>query len=265
MRYKLAAIDLDGTLLDDEKRLSARSIDMLRCIAECGVALVISTGRPYNAAKWVLERAGVEGTIVSDGGASAYRFPSAELLFESVLPRDVFFDVLTFSNNIKSFMFCMKDRDFWYEQECKAEKRMERYFGISGIHTSFSKFKEPQFTKINLMLGQTDVRAEMERLADILGNRAVLSMSDTNFLDITATGVDKAATVLSVAKNLGISPSEIIAFGDASNDVTLLQSAGLGVCPSESSPEALAVADVIAPSNNADGVARAAEIYLFGD
>jgi len=90
----------------------------------------------------------------------------------------------------------------------------------------------------------------------LVGDRAVVTYSSPRFLEISASGIDKATTLARYCKRLGIASSEVVAFGDMPNDIPMLRWAGRGVAVANAHPEALAAADAITASNMADGVAR---------
>ncbi|MEG2083797.1 MAG: HAD hydrolase family protein, partial [Oscillospiraceae bacterium] len=106
-----------------------------------------------------------------------------------------------------------------------------------------------------------------QQIADALDmalvGKAEVLVSDKQVIDITPKGVNKAVTLLKVAESLGVSPEEIMAFGDTSSDISMIKAAGIGVCTANGTPDALAVADLIAPSNNDDGVADIIERYVL--
>ena len=89
-----------------------------------------------------------------------------------------------------------------------------------------------------------------------------IAMSKPFFLEVAQKGIDKAAGLKIVAKKLNIHQSEIIAVGNAGNDLTMIQSAGLGVWVGNVAPELRNKADVIVASNNDNGVAEVIQKYI---
>jgi hypothetical protein len=92
-----------------------------------------------------------------------------------------------------------------------------------------------------------------------VGNAAVVTHSGGPFVEISATGVDKAMALGELCATLGVSAAEVVAFGDMPNDVPMLRWAGLGVAVANAHPDALAAADDLTASNAEDGVALALE------
>jgi hydroxymethylpyrimidine pyrophosphatase-like HAD family hydrolase len=91
-----------------------------------------------------------------------------------------------------------------------------------------------------------------------------VSMSKPFFLEVAPNGIDKAASIQFLAKRLGIEQSEIIAVGNAGNDLTMIQYAGLGVWVDNVTPELRGFGDVIVASNNDHGVAEVIERFILG-
>ena len=102
-----------------------------------------------------------------------------------------------------------------------------------------------------------------ELLRARFGERVELAVSDKCSVDITPKGVSKASTMLEAAKVLGISKEEVIAFGDTDSDAGMIAAAGLGVAMENASDAAKAAAKVIAPTNDAAGVAQILEEYVL--
>ena len=85
-----------------------------------------------------------------------------------------------------------------------------------------------------------------------------------NNIEVNVRNVNKGECLLYLGRLLGISRDEIMAFGDGGNDVSMIRAAGIGVAMENSIPEAKKAADIIAPSNDEDGVARVIERYVTG-
>ena len=109
MKYKLIALDIEGTLLTTDKQLPQENIDAIRAAVEAGAHVMIATGRPYRAASWVLERAGIEGMILSVGGSLIQNYPSGETVLEYRLDPDF---VRDFTN------FCTEKNWFFHYIHC---------------------------------------------------------------------------------------------------------------------------------------------------
>jgi hydroxymethylpyrimidine pyrophosphatase-like HAD family hydrolase len=105
--------------------------------------------------------------------------------------------------------------------------------------------------------GDPTLLPQLSLLASTLPRDCKGQFSLANYLEITHQGVDKAAALLTLGQQLGIAPTEMVAIGDAENDMTMLRLVGLGIAMGNASPEVQAVADWVTDTNNQDGVATA--------
>jgi hypothetical protein len=103
----------------------------------------------------------------------------------------------------------------------------------------------------------------MKELQKLLGSRANVMRSESFFIEITARGIDKAGTLKRVIGPVGVSQSNTICCGDAFNDISMVEYAGIGVAMGNAKPEVKEVADYITASNEEDGIAEVVERFLL--
>jgi Cof subfamily protein (haloacid dehalogenase superfamily) len=111
--------------------------------------------------------------------------------------------------------------------------------------------------KLLCIAGDPVLLPKLSLLANALPPDCTGQFSYVNYLEITHQGVDKASALLALGQQLGIAPTEMVAIGDAENDMTMLRLVGLGIAMGNASPEVQAVADWVTDTNNQDGVATA--------
>lgn len=263
MEYKLISIDIDGTLLTDDKELPQRNIEAMRAAAAAGVEVMIATGRPYRAAAWVMEKAGIEGLVLSLSGSLINAYPGGEVVFASVLDADIIKDVADCCRQNGWFWHCVSGSDYHYEVPCDMARFTELYFGYPGVLMDFRADHGIPFHKGNVVVSADITPKAVEEMKRLIGDRAEVHISDPCVVDITAKGVNKAVSLLSAAKWLGIGADEIIAIGDMETDLSMIKAAGLGVCVANGTAAVKAAADYIAPSNNECGVAHVIEKFVL--
>jgi len=263
MAYKLIAIDIDGTLLTDDRELPKRNIEAMHAAVKAGVEVMIATGRPYRAAAWVMEKAGIEGLVLSLGGALINAFPGEETVFASVLGADVVTELADCCRQNGWFWHCVSGSDYHYEVTCDMARFTELYFGYPGILMDFRADHGITFQKGNIVVSADITPKAAEKMKALIGDRAEVLISDKCVIDITPKGVNKAVSLLSTAERLGIGVEQIIAIGDTESDLSMIKAAGLGVCVANGTAAAKAAADYIAPSNNECGVAHVIEKFVL--
>ncbi len=263
MAYKLIAIDIDGTLLTDDKKLPQKNIDAMRAAANAGVEIMMATGRPHKAATWVMEQAGIEGLILSAGGTLACHYPGGETVYEAHLPPELVSEVADYCRENSLFWHCISGTDVYYETVGALSQYTDSYFGFPGKVLDFTSAHGITFNKGNIVLGDESTIDVAKALDDRFGNRVEVLISDKKVIDITPKGVGKGVALLSVAALFGLSKDEVIAIGDTDADISMIQAAGLGVCMENGTPGTIAAADYIAPSNNDCGVAHVIEKFIL--
>lgn len=263
MAYKLIALDVDGTLLTDDRILPERNIEAMRAAICAGVEVMIATGRPYRAAARMMELAGLEGLILSAGGALISRYPSADTLYEAFVAADAISDLTDCCRQNGWFWFCFSGMDYYYEKEGDDACAIEHYLGMPGIILDYGSDHQRDFNKGTVMVDPAIIQSAAEVLRNRIGDRAEVQISDKNIIDITPKGIVKGVSVLQAAKLRGLSADQVIAVGDTDSDISMIKAAGLGVCMANGTAGAKAVADYIAPSNNECGVAHVIEKFIL--
>lgn len=274
MKYKvrMIAFDLDGTLLTTDKRLTGETRRTLEQAAKRGILLVPATGRPLTGMP--AEVLGIPGVryAVTANGARVVSAEDGKILREKLISvekarkvldiygeydtlREIYYDGQGYMEarqmeqldhyvpdpNMAKYMRntrkCVPDLMEKFRQENRAMDKVQAVFACAGE-------KEQAFRRIR----------EME------GVEATGALSYN--IEVTAGGINKGEALLWLAGELGIDREEILAFGDGANDADMIRAAGIGAAMEVSVPEVRAAADILAGSNDEDGVARAIQRYI---
>ncbi len=266
MNYRLIALDLDGTLLNDEKKISETDAAAVRRAAEAGYIVMIATGRPYRAASWVFDQIGVKkGLILAHSGSAIYRYPGEEKLWSGGFDEAFLSDLLAFSKEHQVYFHCNVGSEYFFVAEGEMADLTEVYLGYRGIVTEEARIVSLPAEKATVLLPAERTDGITAALTERFAGRATPVKGCPDVIDITPYGIDKATALIHAAELLNIPIEETVAVGDSANDVPIIRAAGLGVCMANGVPEALEAADVVAPSNNENGVAHVIGKYLFGE
>ena len=262
--YKLIAIDLDGTLLDDQKNIPEKNIEAIRRAVSQGVHVMLATGRPYRAAQWVFERLGIgEGLILSQAGGLVSTYPECKTVYSGRHDPAFIRELAEFCEEHQFFFHCMAISDYYFLHDGPMADLTARYFGYRGIETTLETMLQMNFGKANVITPAEITPNAAKLLKERFGGRVEIAVSDACVTDLTPLGVDKASALLAAAEALGVRQEEIIAIGDTDNDTPMIRTAGLGVCMANGVEGAKAAADYIAPSNNEAGVANVIEKFIL--
>ncbi|MFC6266355.1 Cof-type HAD-IIB family hydrolase [Flavobacterium panici] len=266
MQYKMLVLDMDDTLLTDDHKISDLNKKVLLEAQAKGVYVVLASGRPTSAmiayAK-ELELDLNDSYMISFNGAIISQVKDDLVLFEQKLTVEQIHALYDYSVKMKTHIITYLDDEIISETD---SEYIEIEKDITGMaHRKVSSFKDyvdrPAVKCI--LLENPAYLKEVEK--DLLAAMPHLSvsMSKPFFLEAAQNGIDKATSLKKLADKLGIHQSEIIAVGNAGNDLTMIEYAGLGVWVDNVTPELRDKANLIVSSNNNDGVAEVVQKYIL--
>ncbi len=267
--FLAVASDLDGTLLRSDGTVSERTRDAVVAVEDAGGRFVIATGRPPRWLAPVVHALGDRGLVVCANGASVYDPASGELVERHDLAPEVvreLFDDL--EPRLPGAVFSVEQGfDFTIDEAIERSEFRARLAALRNdpgltVAPLRSRLDLPT-TKLIVRIPRAEAAGATARVQAIVGDRAIVTHSiDQSFLELSAPGVHKAATVERLLGRDGVAPSEVVAFGDMPNDLELLRWAGHGVAVGNADPALLAAADEVTAANDDDGVALVLERLL---
>jgi Cof subfamily protein (haloacid dehalogenase superfamily) len=261
--FKIAAFDMDGTLLNRNHQLSSRTIESVKMIADAGLLVLIATGRMTRAIRNHIENLGASELVVSHNGALVKDVKTGQIYHHEAVSRNVIAKVLELQEGKDTIIHFNFDDEIYLTAPNPYSDQYSQELEVPLTYIrSLREFRENPTTV--LLIDRKDVLQQVliEVSNQLTGQfDCVLApwRGDIWRLQFLAAGTSKGKGVLQVAKRLGIEPEEIISFGDNYNDMEMLQQTGLGIAMGNSVPELKQVADFITLSNQEDGVALALE------
>ncbi|OBB75098.1 Cof-type HAD-IIB family hydrolase [Mycobacterium sp. 852014-52144_SCH5372336] len=265
-RPLLIASDVDGTLLDDDEKVSTRTRAAVTAAVESGTEFLIATGRPPRWVQPVVDALGFAPMAVCANGAVLYDPATDRIVSARTLTTDVLGELADIATRVIPGAGLAVERvgksahDAATPQFVSSPGYEHAWLNPDNTEVSFEDLLSAPAIKLLVRKAgarSSDMAAE---LADHVGQVADITYSTNNgLIEIMPVGISKATGVAEVAEPLGITADEIVTFGDMPNDVPMLQWAGLGVAMGHAHPAALAAADEVTSTNNDDGVARVLE------
>lgn len=272
--YKLAAFDMDGTLLNSNKVISERTLEMIREAVRRGKEIVLSTGRGLAELTEHLERLPEVRYLNSVSGSMVYDCKEKKLIYSEMLSVDTIRHLLELSK-MEDTMVHMLSMDSVVQRE--SIERMED-FGMGIYRPMFEQVADiceniydwyeanpKPMGKCNLYHRDTECRSRTEERLAKAGLPVTAVYSETTSLEVTAAKANKGSGLLHLCEHLGIAPEEVIAVGDADNDIDMLKVAGLAVAMGNASEQIKELADVVVADCDHDGCAQVIEEYLLND
>ena len=271
MKYKLLVLDVDGTLLNEAKEISKRTLAALLKVQHMGVRIVLASGRPtyglLSIAK-TLELGNFGGFIVSYNGCQIINAQDGKILFERRINPEMLpylekkaqkngFDLVTYQDN--TLITNAPENDF-----IRKEAKLNDLIIIDEEEFSTSIDFAP--CKCVLVSDDEEALIDLENhWKKRLDGTLDAFRSESYFLEVVPPGVDKANTLGVLMEQLGVAREEVIAIGDGVCDVTMLQLAGLGIAMGHSQDSVKVCADYVTASNEEDGVAQAVEKMILAE
>jgi hypothetical protein len=274
-KYKLAAFDLDGTILDHGK-MSDMTRDTLKALHESGVMVVFATGRHYKMVLKVIEILPFVRYVITAGGAQVMDLQTNEVIsFEPLDTRTAQALTRAITAQAKGTSIYVEDcilipiKFLFTPREqisFKSIKREIRKFFIWARIVLFPNWwvRNPQnvVVKLNAYFAHSEQGGKF--LNEINSVYAVEALTTQGFdVEINKKGVHKGWGLKKLCDHLNIQPEETIVFGDSANDIEIMKCAGYAVAMGNANDDVKAVADCIAPSITEDGAAQVL-LTLFG-
>ncbi|HWT76964.1 MAG TPA: Cof-type HAD-IIB family hydrolase [Mobilitalea sp.] len=266
MNYKMIALDLDGTLNNDDKKITQKTRDALIAVQKQGVTVVLASGRPTSGLKResdALELEKYNGILLSYNGGKVVDATTKEVLYEKSLPKETAvkllkhiedFPVTPIVDNGKHYYTKSKD-EFMIEFESKLNN-----MGIKEVDNVADAL---DFNPVKVLIAAPNeyLMPASEKIMEPFQKELSFVQSTPFYLEATMKGINKASSLQAVCDKLNIKSEEVMAFGDERNDLKMIEFAGLGVAMGNACDMLKEVADEITLSNNEDGIAHTLKKY----
>lgn len=262
----MLVLDIDDTLLTDDHKISALNKKVLLEAQAKGVYVVLASGRPTSAMTAYAKELELDlnnSYMLSFNGAIISAVKDDTILFEQKLTVEQIHHLYDYSVKMKTHIITYLDDEIISETDSEYIEIEKEITGLT--HKKVPNFKEAvnrSAVKCILLAEPSYLKSLEEDLKQTMPDLSI-AMSKPFFLEAAQHGIDKAASLKFLAEKLQIHQSEIIAVGNAGNDLTMIEYAGLGVWVDNVTPELRHKADVIVASNNNDGVAEVVQRYIL--
>ncbi len=262
MNYKLIAMDLDGTLNNDQKTIDPPTRDALLAAQEAGVRLLLASARPLPGLykeRDLLDLTRHHGLLMAYNGGTLVDAGTGERLCSFPMDAEDARLVLVELEKLPvtpilddGVRFYVTDRNGYKVQYECANNRME-CVEVPRLASAldFAPFK------ILMSVQPAEIKAVQAKIAALLPPQLAVVQTAAFYLEVIPRSIDKGQGLRAACDALGIEPAEAIAFGDSENDIPMLRAAGTGVAMANAAEEVKAAADWITLSNNDNGIAAA--------
>lgn len=271
-KYKIVFIDIDGTLVNDEKIIPKENIEIIKKLKEDGIEVVLTSGRPYNSIQQYSEKSGAVPYVIGSNGGVAVNFKTETNIFTKAIDKNIALEILkkiksknlytvaTISGNL-----AVETEQFSMTPENRSEVKV-----VESLDEVLTNTNDPimKFSVIN------DEKENIEIFRDEIINLFDLSLTKVDtfviprryrkvenkyalpyIMDIMPKNVSKGEAIKELCKYLNIDVPETVVFGDGLNDIEMFKTGGYTVAMGNAADEIKELADVVTKTNNEAGVA----------
>jgi Cof subfamily protein (haloacid dehalogenase superfamily) len=269
-RFKMIAIDLDGTLLSPEGRVTDRTRLAVRRALSAGLLVCFATGRNLTESQAILEAVAHYDTAVFVGGAMVIDTRRRATLHRTAMDPALAAEVCGVIEQMGHAALALQDTgiagvDYLITADAPQHLATEHWMIATNakVHLvlKLGAYAHPHTIRVGIVADEQQVQQAVLALEARFGSRVVCQKLrvpgfDLEVLEVFDPAVNKWEGVLHVARHHGVQPDQIVAIGDDVNDIPMLRGAGLGVAMGNARPAVLAVASRVIKSNREDGLAE---------
>ena len=258
---KLIAIDLDGTLLDDNKEISQDNKIAIQKAKTYGIKIIIASGRPYFRVKEILQQLDLNHNtdyVITYNGGCILIGDNSEIIYEQRLSNQDICEIINFLDKYNGdiYLYC-QDQIFSLNQDLKIANLKI----FNQVH--FEKRTIVELKKIILADEEKTIDEIQTKIPLELNNRYNIVRSTPYFLEFLPNHVSKGNAIKILTQILNIDTDEIMVIGDEENDLSMFCCAKIKVAMKNANLQIKKRANFITESNNNSGVARAIEKFVF--
>jgi len=253
--WKLAAIDLDGTLLDEHHRIPSRNRAGIRLLQNKGVRCVIASGRMHEATVSFADELGLKEPIISYNGAMVKDPVTNEIWRHITMPASYAEEITRFClENGYHLNYYLNSRLYIRDMNPWAKLYLDQTNSPYEILPDFESLYGTSPTKLILISSPDETNRLLPQFKEKYGDRLYITKSNPEYLEFMNPDATKASALEYLAHRLGVAREEVIAFGDGGNDLPMIQWAGMGVAMYQARAAVKEAADCIAPPETEGGL-----------
>ena len=267
MKYKLIAMDLDGTLNNDRKIITEKTKAALMAAQKAGIRLALASARPSPGLfkeRDILRLQDHNGILMSYNGGRIVDAATGKVLFETSMDLDETKQVLRQLESLPvtpilddGVQFYVTDKNgFKVDYECRNNNMVCSEVGNLADFLTFAP------VKILMSVEPAELKDVQKKIAEFLPESLTVVQTAAFYLEVIPKVINKGQGIRDICSVLGMDTAEVISFGDAENDIPMLRAAGMGVAMGNAAEPVKQAADMVTLSNNEDGIAAALEQLL---
>lgn len=287
--YKLVAVDLDGTMLNEYGVVTENTKKTIKNTIEKGIDVIIASGRPIDSIKTIAKEIGSENYFIAGNGSLIYDIKKDEIIYEKFLNKQKVLEIAQIcENNSISYNIYTEETIiakqlkhnvlYYYKENLKKEEKNKTNITlVDNIEEYIKKSQNEKFLKITICDENKSIFNSVIRKLKKVSNIDILDVCHMSrkvikqgtedvaieyyYTEISVKDVNKWNAVQYLINKLNIKKEEVIAIGDNINDKEMIKNAGVGIAMGQSTPKIIELADYITENNKNEGVKKAIERF----
>ena len=263
---QLLVCDLDGTLLEPNGSISARTRSAVEAVREAGVRVAVATGRVPSGIASIVRDLGLDGPQITMHGALVTAPVGGETVFSATLGPEEVDELLSLAAGVDlPALLCYPDG---FRTKDLRQEVVDLFVPFNEplpeVVEDLASLRASQPHKIAIWTGTEHYQRALDAARKRLGDRYAITSGDNRSIELLPRGVDKGRAAGELARWLGYSLDDVGAIGDGTNDIELLAAAHRSVAMRHARPEVRAAADLVVPDGMPDDAASAIGLLFDG-
>lgn len=261
---RLAALDLDGTLLNDDHIVTDRNCRALQKLSAQGVVVLLVSGRMHRSILPFSNQIGLENPIISYNGGMVKHAKTGEVLHHTPIPARIAAELVEVCDQKGMHLnFCLNDELYTKERNQWSALYESRTGVVATALGDLRKLDGKEPTKMQVLSTPERTDRLLIEFKEEFGTRLYVTRTQIEYIEFMNLQISKGRALTTIAAQLDIPMEVVIAFGDGYNDESMMKVAGFRIAMGNAVDKIAACADYITDTNHNDGVALATEALLL--
>ena len=265
MKYKLIAVDIDGTLLDSNGTITEVTKNAIKTAVDSGIVFVICSGRSIQGVEYLNSELSLDLPFITYNGAMIVMGKSKEVLYEQRLSQNDAEIIIELGKKYATTMIVWSDNKLYVSELNEKSFDYKKHANVEPVlKKNMEELAKNGITKILWYDDIEKIDYYEAAMGELLSDSVNYHTSKPMFLEFVDKNASKAIAMEKLGDHLGIKSCEMIAKGDGFNDLSMIEYAGLGVAMGNAKQAIKEKADYVTSSNDEDGVANVINKFILG-
>ena len=261
---RLVALDLDGTILDEQKKIHEQTIAVIQKVRERGIRVTLATGRPLVSTIPFADQLGLDTPLITYNGALLSLYPQGDVIEKIPMPMKSAGKLLAELEDAEFYVKVYAEDTLYVEETTRTTIDFSKRFLIPFVAVGRHQLRNLAKSPLKIVVIERSNRIEeVWRLLEPWQEHFMIQRDGEYGVEITHKTANKGIALAKLCAFLDISLSHVMAVGNEGNDLTMIRAAGLGVAMGNACAELKKIADIVTKTNEDLGVAYVLKKYIL--